>query len=184
MTQSALPVLVDGNLRLRAPCSDDVTARFALGNTPEFQFMFGMDPNMSKPITQASAQAWVDQQMTTPNLWIIELDGCLIGNAFLHSINMQDRRASLALGILDEALLGHGYGTRVLHLLLTHAFAEMGLHRMSLRVLHYNARAIAAYKKVGFREEGVEQQAALVGDTWHDDVMMGMLASEYKGCQV
>jgi RimJ/RimL family protein N-acetyltransferase len=66
-----------------------------------------------------------------------------------------------------------------MHLLLGEAFGPLDLHRVSLRVLAYNARALAAYKKVGFTEEGRERQSAKVGDRFHDDVMMGMLAHEY-----
>ena len=181
MTQSTLAILEDGDLRLRAPHKNDVNARYVLDNVPEIQHMFGVDLNACEPITQDSAQAWVNLQLATPNLWIIELEGRLIGSVFLHSIDMQDRRASLAMGILDPDLLGQGYGTRVLHMVLRHAFDVIGLHRISLRVLDYNIRAIAAYKKVGFVQEGLEREAALVGDTRYDDVMMGMLAADYKG---
>ena len=55
----------------------------------------------------------------------------------------------------------------------------MGLHRISLRVLEYNARAIAAYRKVGFVEEGLLRESCKVGDEWHNDVMMGLLAQEF-----
>ena len=181
MPQSTLAILEDGDLRLRAPHKNDVNARYALGNTPEIQHMFGVHFDACEPITQDSAQAWVNLQLATQNLWIIELGKRLIGNVFLHTINMQDRRASLALGILDPDIFGQGYGTRVLHMVLHHAFDVIGLHRLSLRVLDYNTRAIATYKKVGFVQEGVEREAALVGGDRHDDVLMGLIASEYEG---
>jgi RimJ/RimL family protein N-acetyltransferase len=56
---------------------------------------------------------------------------------------------------------------------------ELGLHRVSVRVVAYNERAIQAYKKCGFRIEGREREAALVDGVWHDDVIMGVLESEY-----
>ncbi|MDG1067581.1 MAG: GNAT family protein [Sulfitobacter sp.] len=181
MTDTTVPVLEDAELRLRPPHESDVAARLALGNTPEIQHMFGLHPEQSKPLTQDGAQAWVDLQLATPNVWMIELGGRLVGNVFLHTLNWQDRRASLALGILDPDLLGKGYGSRVLHLLLDHAFGAMGLHRIALRVLDYNARAIAAYAKAGFVVEGREREAALVGGRYHDDLSMGLLAHEYQG---
>jgi len=55
----------------------------------------------------------------------------------------------------------------------------MSLHRVSLRVLAYNVRAIRCYSACGFVEEGREREAAFVGGEWHDDVMMGLLAHEF-----
>jgi RimJ/RimL family protein N-acetyltransferase len=44
---------------------------------------------------------------------------------WLHSLNDQDRRAAIAVGIEDPALLGRGLGTEDVRLLLTHAFDEL-----------------------------------------------------------
>lgn len=181
MSKSYVPVLEDGALRLRPPCAEDVAARLALGNAPEIQHMFGVHPDDVQPLTPADAQAWVDEQLSLKNTWMVEFDDRLIGNGFFHSFDKHDKRATLALGILDANLLGQGLGTRILHMLLGWAFENNRLHRVSLRVLTYNLRAIAAYKKVGFVREGIEREAALVGTDRHDDVLMGLLASEYQG---
>jgi RimJ/RimL family protein N-acetyltransferase len=54
------------------------------------------------------------------------------------------------------------------------------LHRISVRVVAYNARALGAYRKCGFTTEGREREAAFVDGAWHDDVMMGILDREYR----
>lgn len=87
----------------------------------------------------------------------------------------------MAIGIFDRSLLGRGFGSEAIRVLLTHAFGPMGLHRIGIRVLSYNERAIAAYEKCGFVEEGREREAAFVNGTWHDDVMMGLLDHEFLG---
>jgi RimJ/RimL family protein N-acetyltransferase len=74
------------------------------------------------------------------------------------------------------ALLGKGLGTEATRLVLRHAFNDLGLHRVGLRVLAYNHRAIRSYEKCGFVIEGREREAALVDGAWHDDVLMGALA--------
>ncbi|MNW10242.1 Spermidine N(1)-acetyltransferase [compost metagenome] len=66
---------------------------------------------------------------------------------------------------------------------MAHAFGELGLHRVSLRVLAFNERAIASYRKSGFSIEGREREAALIDGAWHDDIMMGILAHEFSGTQ-
>ncbi len=61
---------------------------------------------------------------------------------------------------------------------LRYAFGTLDLHRVDLKVLDFNLRAIRCYLACGFREEGREREAARVDDRWHDDVIMGILAHE------
>jgi RimJ/RimL family protein N-acetyltransferase len=112
-----------------------------------------------------------------PCAWIIEHEH-LIGDIRLDNINDQDRRASLAIGIADPAALGQGLGTEAIGLVAAHAFGPMVLHRLTVRVLAFNERAIRAYQKCGFRVEGRERESACIDGAWHDDVIMGLLASE------
>jgi RimJ/RimL family protein N-acetyltransferase len=113
-----------------------------------------------------------------PHAWCIDVGARLIGEIRLEGLEQVDRRATLAVGILDPAALGNGYGTEAIRLVLAHAFGPMGLHRIDLRVLAYNERAIRCYEKCGFVIEGRERESALVDGAWHDDVMMGILATD------
>ncbi|MBD9373102.1 GNAT family N-acetyltransferase [Rhizobium sp. ARZ01] len=94
-----------------------------------------------------------------------------------------ERRASMAIGIFDPACLGTGLGSEVIGLVLRHAFATLRLHRISIRVLAFNRRAIRAYEKSGFVEEGSERETAFIDGAWHDDVMMGILDREFAVSQ-
>lgn len=182
-TNAARPTLTDGPVSLRAPRAEDAGARFKLGNTPEIQHMFGADPAQCQPITKAQATSWLYAQEIEPLAWVIDYRKRLIGALRLHTLDHHDRRASLAIGILNPKLLGKGIGTRAMHLIVAHAFGALNLHRLTLRVVDYNARAIAAYQKVGFVIEGREREAARVGATWHDDIIMGLLADDYDKAQ-
>ncbi|MGB3245411.1 MAG: GNAT family protein [Sulfitobacter sp.] len=173
------PTLKDGHITLRAPKVTDAAARFKLGNTAEIHHMFGADPAGVAPITKAHATAWLYAQQTEPLAWIIQYRRRMIGALRLHSLDHHDRRASLAIGILDPKLLGKGIGTRAMRLIVSHAFGSLGLHRLVLRVVDYNTRAIAACQKLGFVIEGREREAARVGAVWHDDVIMGLLAADF-----
>jgi RimJ/RimL family protein N-acetyltransferase len=182
-TTYTVPTLSDGNLRLRAPRKDDVAARFAIGNGVDIQHMFGVDPAAFQPLTKKASDEWVKFHVEHSHSWFIDIDEQLSGLVFLHSFNQSDRRAIVAMGLLRPAQLGQGYGSRTMHLVLGEAFGALNLHRVSLRVIDYNARAIATYKKVGFVEEGRERQSARVGENWHDDLIMGILAPEYHAAQ-
>ena len=168
-------VLRGARVILRDTVVGDVEARFALGNTPDIIKMFGGDPKQVRDITRDAAEAWVKAQQAEPYAWIIEADGALLGSVRLHTVNHADKRAQIAIGILDANALGKGYGTEAMQVLAVHAFDTMGLHRLGCRVLDFNDRAVAAYEKVGFKVEGREREAALIGNDWHDDLIMGLL---------
>lgn len=171
--------LAAGNVRLRLPEDSDVEARFALGNRPEIHRMFGGDPADFRELTKDGAEAWVNALKAERHGWVIEVDGKLVGSIRLYSVNPMDRRASLAIGILDPSVLGQGIGTHAMRILARHAFGTLGLNRLSVRVLDFNKRAIAAYRKVGFQVEGREREAAIIGGEWHDDLLLGLLAREF-----
>ena len=173
--------LVGINVVLRPPEAADAVARQALGSDPEIHRMFGGSQSDLVPHSAQQATGWLKGLQEHPYAWIIEVGRRMIGEIRLDRLDMGDRRATLAIGIFDPEALGRGYGTEAIQLLLGHAFGEIGLHRVSLRVLAYNERAIRCYEKCGFIVEGRERESARVDGEWHDDVMMGVLASDYLG---
>ena len=181
MTRYDKPVLTGPRVTLRDVAKGDAAARLALGNTPEIQAMFGADPNQLRPLTEDAAAAWVQSVADDQYAWVIETKGVLLGSIRLHSVNHADKRANIAVGILNTADLGRGLGTEAMRLLARHAFDVLNLHRLTSRVLAFNDRAIAAYKKVGFVQEGRERESALIGQDWHDDVILGLLPADLTG---
>lgn len=172
-----LPTLSASGLVLRLPREDDVAARLALGRDPDIQRMYGASRSEIAPLTEAGARRWVESIARHGHAWIIDAGG-LVGHIRLDRIDARDRRASLAIGIDDPARLGKGIGTAALRLVRDYAFGPLGLHRLSLRVLADNERAIRAYRRCGFRIEGRERESALIDGHWHDDLIMGLLAHE------
>ena len=70
---------------------------------------------------------------------------------------------------------GRGYGTDAIRALLRFAFREMNLNRVWLTTGENNPRALACYRKCGFREEGrLRQDRYLEGRYW-DTILMGIL---------
>ncbi len=76
--------------------------------------------------------------------------------------------------------MDRGFGTESMKLVIAHGFGEMDLHRIDLRVLARNKRAIRAYEKCGFVHEGTERESALIDGEWEDDVFMSVLEHEFK----
>jgi ribosomal-protein-alanine N-acetyltransferase len=177
---SSARILRGPEIVLRAPKPEDVEDRLALGRDPEIIRMFG--GNTSKPLpplTAGEVSRWLDRINAHPHAWVVEHQGRLLGEARLDGLNEHDGRARLATGLFDSTKLGQGLGRKVVRLVLQHAFEELRLHRVDLRVLAYNARAIRCYRSCGFVEEGREREAALVAGERHDDVIMAILSHEY-----
>jgi RimJ/RimL family protein N-acetyltransferase len=179
MNKSELPILRGERVTLRRPRPDDVAARLRLGVDAEIHRMYGGSLADLHPLTEEEARRWLQRLLDHDYGWAIEA-GTLIGEIRLHGVELTGRRASLAVGIEDKARLGLGLGTEAIGLVLGYAFRVLELHRLSVRVVAYNTRAMRAYRKCGFVAEGAEREAAFVDGAWHDDIMMGVLEREYE----
>lgn len=175
----SVPVLAGPRVRLRPPTKADIAARQALGSDLEIHRLYGGSRSQLEPFTDERAVDWFRDLSAQRHAWVIDVEGRLIGEIRLHSLNDIDQRAALAVGIADAAALGQGYGTEAIRLVLTHAFGTLGMHRIGLRVLAYNERAIASYRKCGFEVEGRERESALVDGEWYDDIIMGIIVSDF-----
>ena len=58
---------------------------------------------------------------------------------------------------------------------LEFGFDDLNLHRIYLSVFKNNERAISAYRKCGFAEEGVMREAAFIDGQWLDVALMGLI---------
>lgn len=178
--RSEVPVLTGERVALRPLRDTDRAERIAIGRDPEFgRLNGGSTDSVPRPFTEADGDRWFAGRPNSLR-WVIEFAGQLTGEVRLDRVDAGDRRASLAIGIYHRQWWDQGLGTESMRLVLTHAFDELGLHRVSLRVLAFNERAIAVYRKLGFVEEGRERESALIDGKWHDDVMMSVLKDEWR----
>jgi RimJ/RimL family protein N-acetyltransferase len=175
-----MTVLTSQRLTLRPPVAEDAKARFKLGNFPEIHRLFGGASNTFRPLTEEAAEAWVGMLLRDKHAWVILYDGKLVGSIRLSDVNPADRRATLLVGILDPDCLGKGIGSEAMRLVAGYAFDTLKLHRIFVRVIAFNDRAIAAYQKIGFQLEGRLREAAFIDGTYYDDLMMGLLEHEFE----
>lgn len=179
---TSTPRLQGSRVLLRELRESDQFARQYLGQHPEVARNWGWVVPGVPTLTDAEAQNWYQANIdkANPYYWIIEYEQRMVGAAYLHTLDFSDLRARYALSILDANLLGHGLGGETTELVLEYAFTVLGLHRVDLRVLDFNARAIACYRKCGFVVEGRERETALIDGVWHDDIIMSILEYEYR----
>ena len=116
------------------------------------------------------------------NFAIVDLEKDeLIGNCGIMKINHKDRCAELGIFIGDEEHRNKGIGAETLRLLLDYGFNYLNLNNIHLGVMAFNERAIACYKKVGFKEYGRRREAYFLNGKYYDHVFMDILAREFEG---
>ena len=77
-----------------------------------------------------------------------------IGIANIRDFSNPHGTAEFGITIGDASDRGQGFGTESTRLLLDYAFTVLGVHNVWLDTPAYNAGAIRAYEKAGFREIG------------------------------
>jgi RimJ/RimL family protein N-acetyltransferase len=180
MARRRLPTLVDGDLTLRRFRDEDREGRARLGRDPEIHRLLGGNPEREPPFTLLDAAEWLRRLRGARYAWAMERESRLIGAVRLEVLDSLAQRGELAISILDPGLLGRGIGRRAVRLVLHYGFATLGLHRVGLRVIAANERAIRCYQACGFRVEGREREAVELQGDWQDDLIMGVLRPEFE----
>jgi RimJ/RimL family protein N-acetyltransferase len=104
--------------------------------------------------------------------------GELVGHVALFGVRLATRGATIGI-VLGRQHWNKGFGTDAMRVVVRYGFAELGLHRLQLGLWSYNTRALAAYRTVGFREEGRRRESVFHDGVWYDEVLMGILEHEY-----
>ena len=172
----SVPRLSGAHVVLRAPQPTDVDDRLAAGRDPEFRRMVGASGPAPGPLTRADAERWYATLAAEAHGWVIAVDGRCVGEARLHHVDRAADDGWLALGLFAPADRGRGLGTDAVRLLLGYAFGALGLRAVRLRVLAFNAPALACYRRSGFREVG--RESVLLDGVPCEDVLMVVAGGE------
>ncbi|MCO1656487.1 GNAT family N-acetyltransferase [Pseudonocardia sp. S2-4] len=105
-------------------------------------------------------------------------DGAFLGEAVLNDLDPDNGSCNFRI-LLGGPHQGRGYGTEAVRLAVGEAFAR-GLHRVSLGVFEFNARAQRVYEKCGFVVEGRCRDVLHWDGRWHDEIVMSVLAGELR----
>ncbi|KAH9998015.1 acyl-CoA N-acyltransferase [Russula vinacea] len=97
------------------------------------------------------------------------------------SLNFKPRpERDAAVGIaLKARYRGRGFGTELMHWLITYSFHELGLRRISLTVLEDNIPAVRMYKKIGFIDEGRRREGGRSNGQPRIFICMGIVREEW-----
>jgi aminoglycoside 6'-N-acetyltransferase len=170
------PTLVGQRVTLRAVRPEDVDRlREILAEPSVGRWWGGSRPG--EPDYDV-AEDWLDVE-ATDTTFVIEVDGAVVGSIQCsEELEPDYRHAGIDL-FLDTAHQGAGLGPDAIRTLARWLIDERGHHRLTIDPSAANERAIAAYRRVGFRPVGVMRRYERGPDgTWHDGLLMDLLADE------
>jgi RimJ/RimL family protein N-acetyltransferase len=102
----------------------------------------------------AYMRRWLTPTTTEARLAIVDgSDGALLGLVALSSIDLVGGDAEFHIFLGEPATRGRGLGRAATAAALAHAFDEIGLWRVWLRVLQTNAAALRVYAALGFEPD-------------------------------
>jgi aminoglycoside 6'-N-acetyltransferase len=122
-----------------------------------------------------------DELLNEGRAFAIEVDGALAGwIGYEEELEPDYKHAGLDITLLPEHQ-GRGVGPAALRLAARWLVGERGHHRITIDPAVANARAVRAYRKVGFRDVGVLRRYERAPDgTWEDGLLMDLLADELE----
>ena len=126
--------------------------------------------------------AYMERRGSTVRCAIVDAEhpNEILGLVSLCDIDNLSRSCEFHIMIGDKNQRGKGMGYFAITEILRHAFDDLNLNRVELKVLPDNEPALALYRKAGFTREGLLRQYAFKDGRYRDTVIMSILREEWK----
>ena len=105
-------------------------------------------------------------------------DGRHIGDVGVH---LHENRRQAEIGFtLARAFHGHGYATEAVRAVVDDLLRVRGLHKVAVECDARNTASARLLERVGFRREGYRRSHTWFKNEWTDDLLYGLLATEWR----
>lgn len=129
-----------------------------------------------EPFTREGHGNWVKTMIETGRavqMMICDLQsGQPLGSVYIRDVDRVHNKAEYGIFIGVPEARGRGIGTAAARLMLRYCFEEEGLHRVYLRALADNRRAVRSYEKAGFVQEGCLKDDVFIDGRYYDIIWM------------
>ena len=106
-------------------------------------------------------------------------DNLMVGGIGVHEADQINGTFSYGLGLQPE-YKGNGYGAEAAVLILRFMFDERRFQKCESRVNDYNSASLSLHRKLGFVEEGRLRRHLFMAGEYHDELLFGMTAEEFR----
>ena len=160
---------------LRPIQSWDRERLYDLVETIETRALANNDPPLPLSLEEIEARdrRWLEEAHPDSAWFAIDADEETVGMCGLHQIDHYHGRADVGIRIGAD-YRGKGYGQDAVRTLVDYGFRQLNLRKISLRVLADDDRAVGAYRKAGFEEEGRLRAHAWYDGSFHDELVMAV----------
>lgn len=150
-------------------------------NDPELTYFLNADRYRSMSHEEIHRRYRQIRMDPTMELFVIEThSGVRIGMVGYDNLSIERRSFRVYIGIGEKEYWNQGYGSDAMRTLLQHGFTDLRADRIYLSVYDFNDRAIASYRKCGYRVDGVRRNVALVDGQWCDSIEMSVTAVDFQ----
>ena len=101
-----------------------------------------------------------------------------LGCVYIRDIDMHHKKGEYGIFLADDVPRGKGIGTKAAKLMVKYGFEELGLHRIYLRAIEGNDRALKSYENAGFVKEGFLKDDVCINGKYVSIVWMAVVKSE------
>jgi RimJ/RimL family protein N-acetyltransferase len=113
--------------------------------------------------------------------FVIEtLEGEFVGSINTHHCERRNGTFQYGVAIRREHWR-RGYASEAIRLVLRYFFDELGYQKVTVHTYDFNSASIQLHEKMGFTHEGRLRRMAYTDGAYHDDVVLGMTAEEFRG---
>lgn len=103
-----------------------------------------------------------------------------IGNVSLQKIDYISRQAEIAFLFGEISYWNKGYATMAAHLMIDHAFKELGMNRIYFGTAENNIGMQNVGRKLNFKQGGVRREATYNNGKFYDIYDYDLLRKEWK----
>lgn len=172
-------------IRLELFTSDDFNELISWITSEEFLHQWA-GPNFSFPLNKDQLETYIKDANGPNSTKLIykvvdEETKSTVGHISLGNIDFKNKSARIGRVLVGKSKgRGQGLGQQMLKEIVSIAFQQYNLHRVSLGVFDFNIPAIKCYEKVGFKKEGLLRDYMRFGDKYWSMWEMSMLQKEWE----
>ena len=165
---------------LRAVERADLGQLLEWRNRPDYRRFFREHRELSSEQQNAWFENTVLRDPATRMFSIIEIsNGRLLGACGLCYIDWLNKNADFSIYIgADNLYIDGKFAPDAARVLISHAFGELGMHRLWAEVYDFDEAKQDFFKGLGFSLDGRHRETHWGEGRWNDSLFFGLLASE------